>query len=188
MHVTSPPLLVPCCQQGPLRAAFTTDQWTQGPVSPRAALCPDPAAHQCTRTLVSSARGLGLAALNAPALRTTSGAQHNPRRAPAARRPPGASPHHFSWLSGHQAQGPTRDPRPPAAGASTGHAAPLSCAALPQAPWDTPPSGASGAVTRPPNFTLTGVAEPYRTPRRQSTDKPVRSRRHLGHAPRKSLF
>ncbi|KAJ1126010.1 hypothetical protein NDU88_004423 [Pleurodeles waltl] len=63
MYVTSPALLVPRRQQGQPRATFTADQWTQGPTSPRAALRPDPAAHQCTGRLVSPARGLGPAAL-----------------------------------------------------------------------------------------------------------------------------
>ncbi|KAJ1197421.1 hypothetical protein NDU88_001281 [Pleurodeles waltl] len=63
MHVTSPLLLMPRRQQGPPRAACIADQWTQGPASPRAALRPDPAAHQCSSRLVSPARGLGPAAL-----------------------------------------------------------------------------------------------------------------------------
>ncbi|KAJ1115505.1 hypothetical protein NDU88_003729 [Pleurodeles waltl] len=114
----------------------------------------------------------------------------SPRPASAARHPPGPSPRSCSRPSGRKAQGPPRSPsrrRPrPAAGAGTGLAIPPLRSAVPQAsraPWGIPPSGASGSIFKLPTFTPNGVAEPNRRSRRQSTDRHVRSRRHLGHAP-----
>ncbi|KAJ1214715.1 hypothetical protein NDU88_002333 [Pleurodeles waltl] len=115
----------------------------------------------------------------------------SPRPASAARHPPGPPLRSSSRPSGRKAQELPRSPSrrrpcPPAAGAGTGHAIPPSRSAVPQesrAPWGILPSGASAAIFKPPTFTPNGVADLYRRPRRWSTDRHVRSRRHLGHAP-----
>ncbi|KAJ1137069.1 hypothetical protein NDU88_003482 [Pleurodeles waltl] len=91
MHDTSPPLLMPQRQQCPPRAACTAGQWTQGPASPKATLRLDPATPQCSSRLVSQPGAQDLQSSSSGTPRHVR-AQHCPRQASAARRPPGPPP------------------------------------------------------------------------------------------------
>ncbi|KAJ1184251.1 hypothetical protein NDU88_001059 [Pleurodeles waltl] len=121
--------------------------------------------------------------------RATSRAYHCPWRTPAAQRPPGPPQPHLSWPPTHRVQG-RRTTRTTAgrAGLPPAPATRLRFAALflrgcPDPMGHTAIRGSGcdhpGLLAAP----LPGWRKLYPRPRRWSSDKHVRSRRHLGHAP-----